>query len=92
MPKIRPKPAPPSGLDASQRAELRRLLDCIPAFDPLPVRDIGGEASPALLEALEYTFGCGLKTGIGLRAYPCRGGSWVIDSRIMDDLHKGLER
>jgi len=78
--------SPAPGLTTPQRVELHRLLGQVPPFEPLPVRDIGPNAPRALLEALEFVFGHGVTTGERMRAYPCRGGEWVIDSRVLADL------
>ena len=87
MPKIR-KPAPaPAGLNTAQRAELRALLGKVPAFDPLPPHDVGEDAPPELIEAIQYVMAHGIRTGAALRAYEA-GDQWLIDSRIMDDLRR----
>jgi hypothetical protein len=87
MPRIRPKPAPPSGLDAAQKAELRALLAQVEPFDPCPDEpyDLGENPPDGLLAALEYVESHGVGTGVRMRAFKCRSG-WIIDSRIVADL------
>jgi len=78
-------------LNATEKAELRRLLDKVEPFDPgrpeAPF-DLGENPPPGLLEALEYVEAHGIGTGASLRAVKCRGDSWLIDSRIMADLRR----
>jgi len=71
------------GLDAAEKAELRALLADVPdvvggSFD------IGEDASPALIAAVEYA----RTHGATLRAVACHGGGWIIDSRTVGDLRR----
>jgi len=87
--KIEVRAATPSP-NAAQKAELCRVLARIPAFAPLPVRDVGENPPAGLIAALECVFGHGLQTGTNLRAYRCRE-RWLIDSRIMLDQRRLAE-
>ena len=87
MAKAVKRTAPPRGMNTAQRAELRALLDKVPAFDPLPPHDVGEDAPPELIEAIQYVMAHGIRTGVALRAYEA-GDQWLIDSRIMEDLRR----
>lgn len=82
------RPSAPPGLTAGEKAELGALLSTVPPFPSLPVRDIGDEASPELIAALEFVESCGVRTGAAFRAYAASGRSWLIDSRILEDLER----